>query len=136
MSLETRKILDMLAEGKISAADAEKLLNKVSGGAATDAQPGSAPGQEARPRPRFLRVTLDEPDRKQVNVRVPLALARAGLSMWSVLPANVADKLRERGIDLDQIRNGMGTPESAELFKQLDVDVDIGDGKKVHVFCE
>jgi len=142
MSLETRKVLDMLAEGKITAADAEKLLGKLEATAdsAEAKQIESSERKEARSteHARFLRIVVDEPGRKPVNIRMPLAFARAGLSMAGMLPRGVAEKLKERGIDLDQMRfhTGFGKDENVEILKQLDLDIDKGDGKKVRIFCE
>jgi hypothetical protein len=139
MSLETRKVLDMVAEGKISAADAENLLEKLGSSSNTDEQqPKSAPASEKSGfrRVRFLRIEVDEPGRKQVNIRLPLAFAFSGKSLLGILPVAVTEKLKERGIDLDQLRSGLCTEENAEILQQLDVDVDKGDGKKVRIFCE
>lgn len=139
MSLETRKVLDMLAEGKITPADAEKLLEKLQGAAgSTDENPTEAPAGKAPTSARFLRIVVDEPGKKPVNIRMPLAFARAGLSMAGMLPRGVADKLKERGIDVDQIRfhTGFGKDDNVEILKQLDLDIDKGDGKKVRIFCE
>jgi hypothetical protein len=137
MSLETRKVLDMLAEGKITSADAEKLLEKLQAGSGSvqeDAVESPARSDAAR----FLRIVVDEPGRKPVNIRMPLAFARAGLSIAGMLPRGVADKLKERGIDIEQLRfnTGSGKNDNTELLKQLDVDIDKGDGKKVRIFCE
>lgn len=141
MSLETRKVLDMLAEGKINAADAERLLNKLEGGSAdTETRPQSseAKAEGSKDRARYLRIVIDEPGRKPVNIRMPLAFARAGLSMAGMLPRGVAEKLKERGIDVDQVRfhTGFGKDDNVEVLKQLDLDIDKGDGKKVRIFCE
>lgn len=137
MSLETRKVLDMLAEGKITPADAEKLLEKLQAGSdSADETPTEPPARKDAA--RFLRIVVDEPGKKPVNIRMPLAFARAGLSMAGMLPRGVADKLKERGIDVDQIRfhTGFGKDDKVEILKQLDLDIDKGDGKKVRIFCE
>ncbi len=137
MSLETRKVLDMLAEGKITSADAEKLLEKLHAGTGSDEDnPVEAPARKDQA--RFLRIVVDEPGKKPVNIRMPLAFARAGLSMAGMLPRGVAEKLKERGIDVDQIRfhTGFGKDDNVEILKQLDLDIDKGDGKKVRIFCE
>ena len=137
MSLETRKVLDMVAEGKITSADAEKLLQKLQGGTDdVDEKPAEAPARKETA--RFLRIVVDEPGRKPVNIRMPLAFARAGLSIAGMLPRGVADKLKERGIDVDQMRfhTGFGKDDNVEILKQLDLDIDRGDGKKVRIFCE
>ena len=93
MSQETKKVLEMLASGQITADDAEKLLEKLgaSSGPASGRRPGrrkSAPrAGDGRILPvtasraqklRFLRVVVDSPDRDQVNVRVPLAISARG----------------------------------------------------------
>jgi SHOCT-like domain len=140
MSVETRKVLDMVAEGKITSADAEKLLEKLETSSGADnRQPETAPASEKTGfhRVRFLRIEVDEPGRKQVNIRLPLAFAFAGRSLLGVLPVSVTEKLKERGIDLDQIRaTGLGKDEKLEILQQLNIDVDKGDGKKVRIFCE
>jgi SHOCT-like protein len=141
MSVETRKVLDMVAEGKITAEDAEKLLAKLEASSgAEQTAPEVAPPTEKTGfrRVRFLRIEVDEPGRKQVNIRMPLAFAFAGRSLLGVLPVNVTEKLRERGIDLEQLRtsNRMSDDEKRTLFEQLNIQVDKGDGKKVRIFCE
>lgn len=139
MSVETRKVLDMVAEGKITAADAEKLLEKLgnsSGGDDKQPESGSTSEKSGFRRVRFLRIEVDEPGRKQVNIRLPLAFAISGKSLLGVLPVNISEKLKERGIDLDQLRSGLNKDENAEILRQLNIDVDKGDGKKVRIFCE
>jgi SHOCT-like protein len=142
MSLETRKVLDMLAEGKITADDAEKLLEKLQASSEadenqSDPSPASDKGRLAH-RVRFLRIVVDEPGRKQVNIRMPLAFARAGMSLAGVLPASVTEKLKERGIDLNRVRlhTGKWDDVADKVFEELNLDVDKGDGKKVRIFCE
>jgi hypothetical protein len=138
MSLETRKILEMLAEGKITASDAEKLLEKLAASADDTKQSDATAAPEKTDHVRYLRIQVDEPGRKPVNIRMPLAFARAGMSLVGMLPIGISDKLKERGIDLDKVRfhTGFGKDENMEVLKQLDLDVDKGDGKKVRIFCE
>ena len=135
MSLETRKVLDMLAEGKITAADADKLLEKLqaSAGAAETAQPETE-GVAAQTL-RSLRIVVDEPGRKQVNIRMPLSFVRSGAALVGVLPRPVTDKLKERGIDLGALCDASGDDLLAVL-RNLHLDVDKGDGKTVRIFCE
>ncbi|WP_329100967.1 hypothetical protein OG792_19775 [Micromonospora sp. NBC_01699] len=142
MNEQRRQILHMLAEGKITADEAERLIDAVE-----REQPESPPGAAPRPksRPRYLRVVLvseegsgDGPGR--INVRVPLQLLRAGVRLTSLIPpqalTQVNTKLHESGvpIDLTQLK-----PQHIEdLIEQLDditVDVDQPD-VKVQVFCE
>ncbi|MGH9522898.1 MAG: SHOCT-like domain-containing protein [Terriglobales bacterium] len=137
MSLETRKVLDMVAQGKITSEDAEKLLQKLgnSSVAAGEAQE-SANAPQSAPK-RYLRIVVDEPGRKPVNIRMPLAFARAGMSMAGMLPKNVAEKLKEHGVDVGVFRlHGLGKDDDVEALEQLDLDIDKGDGKKIRIFCE
>jgi len=146
MSENRRKILDMLANQKITADEAERLL------AALDKEP---PHAEARLRdkgnpssqPRYLRVVVDELEDAthkptKVNVRLPLQLLRAGIRLQSLLPpearADVNFALREKGFsfDLSQIK-AENVDELIEAFSDLAVDVDADGGRsKVRVFCE
>ena len=141
MSAESRKVLDMVAEGKITAEDAEKLLAKLeaSSGAEQTTLESAPPAEKTGfRRVRFLRIEVDEPGRKQVNIRLPLAFAFAGRSLLGVLPINITEKLKERGIDLDELRTSsrMNEEEKRTLLEQLNIHVDKGDGKKVRIFCE
>lgn len=140
MSVESRKVLDMVAEGKITAEDAEKLLAKLEASSGAEQKQPESPSAEKScfPHVRFLRIEVDEPGCKQVNIRMPLAFAFAGRSLLGILPVNITDKLKERGIDLDQLRasSKMSDEEKQTLLEQLNIYVDKGDGKKVRIFCE
>ena len=79
MNEQRRQILQMLAEGKVTADEAERLIDAVERD-----QPESAPGAALRPkaRPKYLRVVMnaeDSPggDASRLNIRVPLQLLRA-----------------------------------------------------------
>jgi hypothetical protein len=145
MSENRRKILDMLADRKITTDDAERLL------AALDKEPPAvsrSPDDENRSsQPKYLRVVVDELEDAthkptKVNVRIPLQLVRAGIRLQTLLPpearAEVNLALRESGFnfDLNQIK-----PENVDeliaAFSDFAVDVDAEGGRsKVKVFCE
>jgi hypothetical protein len=143
MNEQRRQILQMLAEGKITADEAERLID-----ALEREQPESPPGAESRPKPRpkYLRVVVNSEDDSggdgpsRVNVRVPLQLLRAGVRLTSLIPpqalTQVNAQLNRSGvpIDLTQLK-----PQHIEdLIEQLDeltVDVD-EPGTTVQVFCE
>jgi hypothetical protein len=143
MSEDRRKILDMLAERRITADDAERLL------AALDRQPSAGParGEEARAPLKYLRVVVDDLDddthqANKVNIRVPLQLLRAGVKLQGLLPpearARVNMALAEKGIgfDLNQIK-AENVEELIEAFGDLMVDIDADGGRsKVKIFCE
>jgi len=142
MNEERRQILQMLADGKITADEAERLLSALEGrGASTPAGPVPRAGG----RPKYLRVLVDAEDHHtgkpvKVNIRVPVMLMRAGVRLSSLIPSPARDKvnqaLREQGIPVDV---GAMKPENLdELLDHLnDLTVDVDQEKaKVRVFCE
>lgn len=93
MSEERRKILNMLAEGKITADEAEELLNALY----TDKDKGiQMPRKEAK----FLRVKVWEEGKEKVNVNLPLSLAKFALKF---IPTEAKLSMEEKNIDLDAI---------------------------------
>jgi len=133
MGEERRRVLDMLANGKIDANEAERLLDAL---AVQDAGPRSTR--------RYLRVAVEEGENTKVNVRVPLELIRAGIKLRSFIPETAAEKvdasLEKHGIAFGPEGLKSGTvDEFLKAFEDLTVDVaDEEDGKptRVRVFCE
>jgi hypothetical protein len=140
MNEERKNILDMLAEGKITAEEAEQLI-----AALERAQPPTAASPAARPkgRAKYLRVMmefLDEGESGRLNVRVPLQLLRAGVQLAALIPPQALDRanaeLSKSGVpfDLTQLK-----PEHLEaLVEHLDetiVELEQPDGH-LRVFCE
>ena len=151
MSDNQKRILDMLAEGKISADEAQKLLALIGPGgdeAKAPPLPGSAKYMRVVvvPNPEGEDVKGVNPeaakgkDVKRVNVRVPVALIRAGIKFTSLIPADASEQvneaLKEKGIDFD-VRN-LKPEDLEELIMALhDLEVDIQNGKeKVRVYIE
>jgi hypothetical protein len=135
MSVETRKVLEMLAAGKITSEDAERLLDKLN---AVTEPANNAPENHDSTGPtaprKYLRVVVTGAG-KDVNMRVPLSFVRTGVGMMGVLPVDVAQKLGERGIDLDALSCLRGD-KLDEALNALDVEIDKGNGKHVRIFCE
>jgi SHOCT-like protein len=140
MNEQRKDVLDMLAEGKITATEAEQLIT-----ALDRDQPQVTSSQDARPngRARYLRVvvdSLDEGEPGRVNIRVPLQLLRAGVRLAALIPPRALERanteLTKSGvpIDLAQLK-----PEQLEVLvehlDELTVDVDAPDAK-VRIFCE
>ncbi len=140
MNEQRKDILDMLADGKITAEEAERLI-----AALERDQPPAASSLDTPPKgkAKYLRVVVDsmengEPGR--VNVRVPLQLLRAGVRLAALIPPQALGQanaeLNKSGVpfDLTQLK-----PEQLEaLVEHLDemtVEVDQPDAK-VRVFCE
>jgi hypothetical protein len=137
MGEETRKVLEMLREGKIDIEEAEKLLAAV-------APAGPQTGDSAGPTGarKYLRIQV-EPDQgtdgDRVNVRVPMKLIRAGLKLAAFLPreaqSQVNSALQEKGMDVDLSRL---TPEDLEeLVSNLDdLTVNVEGKQKVRIYSE
>lgn len=140
MNENRRRILEMLANGQITADQAERLI------AALEKEPQRAPasnGSEPRPKAKYVRVLVEDNGKgtgPNVNVRVPMQLLRSGVKLAGLIPdharMHVNQHLREQGIpfDLSQIK-----PENLEeVIDQLaDLTVDVADKDvKVKVFCE
>jgi hypothetical protein len=52
-----------------------------------------------------------------------------------MLPVDVAQKLGEKGIDLDALSHLSGDKLN-EALNALEVEIDKGNGKQVRIFCE
>ena len=143
MSEERRRILNMLAVGKINAGEAEALLDALSRrpGSAIVPMHGQTPNTTVLA--KYLRVLVEgqlEGQAHKVNVRIPIELIRAGMRLAALLPQvayePVNRALKENGVDLDVSKL---RPEDLEglvtHLHELHVDVDDGNDK-VRVFCE
>jgi hypothetical protein len=140
MSAERKKVLELLATGKITAEEAEKLLNKLDTLAGAESASGPAVFSEAKPsdsKPlRYLRVEVEKPGSSDnVNVRIPLSFIRASAGLHLLLPQKVQDKLYANGVDIGSLSRLKGQ-ELENVLKELNVQVDESGGKKVRVFCE
>jgi len=133
-----KRILEMVAENKITVDEAARLLELVE-------EPAESPSTKKTP--KYLRVTIRpsaegraDAEYERVNVRVPLALVRAGVKLTSLIPNDAACKvdaaLKEKGINFS-LKN-IKEDDVEQLINALsDLEVDIEGGKgKVNVFTE
>ena len=138
MNEERKRILEMLAEGKINADEAERLLSALSKETETSSDiTEKVLGQ------KYLRVVVEpapgSESTERVNIRVPLKLIRAGLKLAAFIPKDaqvkVNEALHEKGIDTDFSKI---KPEDLEdLIEQLNnLTVDVEGKEKIRVFCE
>jgi hypothetical protein len=139
MSVETRKVLEMLAEGKINSQDAERLLDKLASGTGAEenvnGNGSAATDTRTISKLKFLRVLVDTGEGHDVNVKVPLGFLRAGVKLLGVLPPKVAQRLNDKGFSLDFLSELKGE-DLEEALNTLHVDVETDEGQHVRVFCE
>ena len=149
MSEDRARILNMLAGGKITADEAERLLDALESRTPADRPaPGSAPSViKGDPTPllnalpKFLHVKVDGDAGEKVDVKVPLALVRSGLKLTSLIPPQAMDQINER-----MAQNGMSIDfsnfkpedidELIEALREMEVNVDGAKGEKVRVYAE
>ena len=98
---DAKRVLELLAQGKINVDEAQQLLAAMKEGG----PPSAAPAP-----PRWMRISLHKAARdgrpeKNVSIRVPMALARSGIKLGAMLPhiagPRINDELRKEGINLD-----------------------------------
>jgi hypothetical protein len=134
---DTKRVLELLTQGKITVDEAEQLL-----GALKEAPAEPAAG---RPAPRWMRITIDKAAHdgrpaRTVNIRVPLALARSGVRLGAMFPFVFGPKLKEefrkQGVDFDLSKIDLADIEAAA--KDLgETTIDVDDGKaQIRVRCE
>jgi DUF4097 and DUF4098 domain-containing protein YvlB len=105
MSEERRKILEMLAAGKVTSEEAEKLLDATETGRTGETE--RPLGIDGMPQYLYVRVEPKEgaKDADQVKVTVPLALIKAGINFISLLPKDarkdVEEAMENKGFDFD-----------------------------------
>jgi len=146
MSENQKRILEMLADKKISVDEAYRLLGALKTETGAPERTGEA-GTTGKPKPKYLRVCVTpgrghqhDEDVEVVNVRVPMSLIRSGMKFTSLLPPEARDKvtgaLGEKGIDFD-MRN-MKPEDLEELIGALeDLEVNVvSDKEVVRVFVE
>lgn len=143
MNEDRRSILQMLAEGKITADEAERLLSALDRSAPPGSRPAAPSGHNAMP--KYLHVAVDtneegEGGPTKVNIRVPMSLLRAGVRLASIIPPKARDQvnaeLAKNGMpfDINQIRPE-NLEEIVDQLNDLTVDVD-QERTKVRIYCE
>ena len=146
MNENRMKILNMLAQGQITAEEAERLIAALENQSpAAGAAPAASSGQAAKPKPKYLRVVATETNKAgdpvNVNVRVPFGLLRAGVKLTGLIPKQARDRvnaaMQRDGVPIDL--NAITADNLEEVIGHLDeltVDVDDNRKTKVRVFCE
>jgi hypothetical protein len=138
---QRKNILDMVAEGKVTAEEADHLIDAL--------EPDQLPAisrLDTRPKgtAKYLRVVAETVDENgeagRVNVRVPLQLLRAGVQLAALIPPRalgVANaELDKSGVPVDLTQLKPAQLEAlVDHLDEVTVEVDQADAK-VRIFCE
>ena len=138
MGEEREKILKMLADGKISVDEAEKLLDALETGPSQTATAVAEPGKPKRI--DFLYVKVISAEEDNVDIKVPLNLLRAGIKLTALIPPHamkhIDSAMEEKGIPFD-FKNLK--PENIEELIQgladMEVNVNSKNGDYVKIYC-
>jgi hypothetical protein len=134
MSEETRKVLEMLSEGKVTVQEAEQLLQAVTA-------PNQS-GDERKAEPRYFRILVNKPAREgkkaeAVNIRVPMTVVRGGLRLGSLFPSMLAKKKVQLAngdeVDLSKVTY---TDLEAMIKDIGELSVDVDGDAQVRIRCE
>jgi len=140
MNEEKLKVLNMIAEAKISAEEGAKLLDALDKKDAKQSEPVVQKKEKGNINYLFVDISpKTDANKEKVHVKVPLALVRAGVNIASMLPVDVQDKVNsamdEKGMkfDLSSIK-----PENIEeliqALEEMEVNID-SDEHTVRVYC-
>lgn len=161
MNKERKRILEMVAEGKITADEAGRLMDAMGaspepdspdankGGDATANGTGTADGTQSAygafgKVPKFLHVQIQaDPDshngRENVNIKIPLVLLKAGMKLKGLMPdkirTKISSKLNEHGLDFDLSNmdsDSLNAFVTALTNSSIDID---NDKEKIKIFC-
>jgi hypothetical protein len=142
MSDDIRRVLELLAQGKVTVEEADRLLRAVT---ADEPRPQDGPPAADRPKLRWLRIAVHKPARdghhdKDVNIRVPIAIIKSGMRLGALIPGmageQVSARLRERGLDIDFSK--LDAAAIDDMLKEIsDTNIEIDAGRaQVRITCE
>jgi hypothetical protein len=144
MSEDRIRILNMLAEGKITAEEAERLLDAIGTHAGTTAAAGPVitgdPGPLIEALPKYLYVKVNAANGDNVDVKIPIALVRSGLKLTSLIPPQAMDQINDSmsdhgmSVDFNNLKPE-DIDELVEALREMEVNVDATNGDKVRVYC-
>jgi hypothetical protein len=141
---DTRRILDMLSQAKITVDEADRLIKAISAERPADAATAD-PASDCRPPVRWFRINIHKPAKdeahkpKDVNIRVPIAVVKGGMRLGAIIATfageKAAQRMKARGLDLDlsTINGDLSRMNGAEFdafMRSLDeMNIEIDDGR-------
>lgn len=126
---ERMRILMMIQEGKISAAEGARLIEALD--ELSEPQPQKPPatsGTSSGKKPRYLRVLITDTDtgKARVNVRLPVSLINSGVRMGARFAPEI------EGLNMEDLNAWLNSGEVGQIVDLFDDE----DGEHVEVFLE
>jgi hypothetical protein len=135
MNEETRKVLEMLSEGKISVQEAEQLLRAVSA-------PIGQPSDNRKVEPKYFRILVNKPAREgrkaeAVNIRVPMTVVRGGLRLGALFPGMLGNKKIHLGNGNEFDLSKLTYTDLEAMIRDIgELTVDVDGEEQVRIRCE
>ena len=124
MNEDQMKVLKMIEAGTITAEEGYKLMEAV--GSAPKKSNVSNNKREAK----SIRVVVsDDQDEKQVNVRLPIGLFKAGIKIGEKFSPELQASMQE--INYDEVKRAFEAGESGEV-----TTVETNDGHTIRIYIE
>ena len=143
MSDDTRRVLDLLAQGKVTVDEADRLLRAVAADQPRSQEADAPPAD--KPKARFVRIAVHQAAKnghadKDVNIRVPISIVRSGMRLGALIPGmageQVQARLRERGLDVDFSKlDAAAIDEVLTELCESNIEID-ADRAQVRITCE
>lgn len=143
---DTRRVLDMLSQGKITVDEADRLLKAVGGDGPAEPAAAGAASSDGR-KMRWFRINIQKPAKefghkpKDVNIRVPIAVVKGGMRLGAIIATfageKAAHRMKARGVDLDlptvlgDLSRMNGAEFDAFMSSLDDMNIEIEDGQSV-----
>src|SRR5215831_11540604 len=135
MNEETRKVLEMLSEGKISVQEAEQLLRAVSA-------PTGPASDDRKVEPKYFRILVNKPAREgrkaeAVNIRVPMTVVRGGLRLGALFPGMLGNKKIHLGNGNELDLSKLSYADLEAMIRDIgELTVDVDGEEQVRIRCE
>jgi hypothetical protein len=123
-SEERLRVLQMIEEGKIDAAEAARMLSEEP----CANEPGCADSESGGQTPRWIRVLVTDihNGKTRVNVKLPVNLMTTGVKMGAHLSADMQE------LNMQQINDYIKRGITGQVMEVVDDD----DGEKVAIYLE
>ena len=127
---ERMRILMMIQEGKVSAAEGARLIEALEESSDRPVPPPSPPSNipAGGRKPQYLRVLITDTDtgKSRVNVRLPVSLIDSGLRMGARFAPEI------EGLEMEDLNAWLNSGEIGQIVDIFDED----DGEHIEVFLE